>query len=501
MAIKSGKDRHARSAAWLLMVGSLAFTPGLSATGRHDDDRHSGHKGNDFRIEALSSRPELVTGGDVLVRIEVPRSVSLGKARVELNGRNVTSAFRNDAGGRSMTGLVKGLRLGGNVLEVSANGRGGRSERLTLTNHPISGPIISGPHQDPFVCETTTFTLPVTGGNLGAPLDADCSTTPRVDYVYKSSDGTLKPLPDPQVRPADLAQTTTTRGRTVPYIVRVETGTINRAIYQISMLHDPVNEPTPDRFRRPAGWNERLVYQFGGGCAAGYHQGRTTGNVLQTPSGGDILQHGYAMASSSLNVFGNNCDDLISAETMMMVKERFVERFGVPTYTIGSGSSGGSMQLHLIANNYPGLLDGIHPRNSFSDTLTFSTPYMDCGLLDRAFNTSTLAWTTEQKEAVVGHHYSYCSANTTWWLRFINPRAVCDAAIPPELLYDPVANPDGARCTLADNMINVYGRDPATGFGRRPYDNTGIQYGLTAVRAGGISVDQFLDLNETRRRL
>ena len=43
---------------------------------------------------------------------------------------------------------------------------------------------------------------------------------------------------------------------------------------------------------------------------------------------------------------------------MMMVKERFIERFGVPDHTIGWGASGGSVQQHLIAQNYPGLLDG-----------------------------------------------------------------------------------------------------------------------------------------------
>ena len=41
-----------------------------------------------------------------------------------------------------------------------------------------------------------------------------------------------------------------------------------------------------------------------------------------------MLRQGYAVASSSLNVFGNNCNDVLAAETMMMVKERFVEDTG-----------------------------------------------------------------------------------------------------------------------------------------------------------------------------
>jgi hypothetical protein len=47
-----------------------------------------------------------------------------------------------------------------------------------------------------------------------------------------------------------------------------------------------------------------------------------------------------------------------------------------------------------------------------------------------------------------------------------------------------------------DAARNVYGIDPATGFGRRPWDNVGVQYGLQTLNAGIISVKQFLDLNE-----
>ena len=74
----------------------------------------------------------------------------------------------------------------------------------------------------------------------------------------------------------------------------------------------------------------------------------------ETQFGDHGIAKGYAPASSSLNSFGTNCADVISVETMMMVKEHFIEAFGAPRYTIGSGRSGGSMQQHLIANNYPG---------------------------------------------------------------------------------------------------------------------------------------------------
>jgi hypothetical protein len=44
---------------------------------------------------------------------------------------------------------------------------------------------------------------------------------------------------------------------------------------------------------------------------------------------------------------------------MMMVKEHFIKQFGLSVHTIGVGDSGGSTHPQLIAQNFPGLLDGI----------------------------------------------------------------------------------------------------------------------------------------------
>ncbi len=78
----------------------------------------------------------------------------------------------------------------------------------------------------------------------------------------------------------------------------------------------------------------------------------------------------------------------------------------------------------------------------------------------------------------------------------MDPTGNFPAGFPPELRYDPVSNPTGARATIFDHTINVYGKYPDTGFARRPLDNVGVQYGLKALNDGIISVDQFLDLNE-----
>jgi hypothetical protein len=445
----------------------------------------------------------MVSGGDVLVQVNVPANVPLADVRVDLNGRDVTGSFRPGMVGGSVVGLVEGLALGRNTLAVSSTGRGragAPTARLALVNHPIAGPIFSGPHQTPFICETSTFVLPVTGGTLGPALDADCSTARRVDYVYRTTAGTFKPLPDPSVRPSDLAMATVD-GRIVNYIVRVETGPINRAIYQIAILHDPNVDPPISPWTRPAGWNGRLVYSFGGGCTPGYHQGNTTGGPLNNL----WLSRGFAAAASSLNVFGTNCNDVISAETMMMVKEHFIERFGVPRYTIGWGTSGGSMQQHLLAQNYPGLLDGITPGRSFPDALTFFTPISDCPLLAKAFNTSTQSWTASQKAGVAGWGtWDFCTTHVSSdWAALVragtSPGILfsgCSAVVPTALIYDPQTNPRGARCTWFDNAVNIFGRNPTNGFAPRAIDSVGVQYGLTAFNAGQINGEQFVDLNE-----
>lgn len=72
----------------------------------------------------------------------------------------------------------------------------------------------------------------------------------------------------------------------------------------------------------------------------------------------------------------------------------------------------------------------------------------------------------------------------------------CPAELAISLRFNRKTNPKGVPCDVYDHAVNVYGRDPKTGFARRPLDNVGIQYGLQALNAGTISKEQFLDLNE-----
>src|SRR6266852_6278705 len=191
-----------RSITLLIMVG--ASLVGLAGPAAADSEEpkfrllmeHLQEGSHDFAITTLSTRNDVVSGGNVLVRVEVARSIALGSVRVDVNGNDVTSVFREVAGSHALMGLVTGLVDGDNVLAASERTKRGKgpSGRLKVTNFPITGPIFSGPHETPFFCTTTTFNLPTTGGNLGQPLDADCSIATRIDYVYRSTNGTFKPL-------------------------------------------------------------------------------------------------------------------------------------------------------------------------------------------------------------------------------------------------------------------------------------------------------------------
>ena len=216
----------------------------------------------------------------------------------------------------------------------------------------------------------------------------------------------------------------------------------------------------------------------------------SNGGVLNN----EAVADGYAVASASLNVLQNNCNDVLSAETTMMVKEHFTKAFGAPVHTIGQGPSGGAMQQHLIAESYPGVLDGIIPIISFPDTLGETQITADCTLLDHYFS-SAQNWTDDQRTAVAGYvTWQTCKNNVAPYTPAVMNPSTCDPSVKP-LAFDPASNPNGARCTYADNEVNVYGRDPHTGFARRPYDNVGVQYGWAALNSGKISVDQFVDLN------
>jgi hypothetical protein len=451
-------------------------------------------------IATLSASADRVSGGDAAVRIDVPAGVDLGNVHVTLNGADVTAAFRAADSGHGLVGLVTGLRVGTNVLRAATKQTNpSLSARLDIENFPAHGPIFAGPPQSPWICETVA-------SGLGPSLDEDCTVPVRYDWFYRTTAGSFQPLPSlAPPFPADLAQTTTIDGHAVDYIVRVESGTINRSIYRIAILDDPtapISDPWSPGGRKPGpGWNGKLSYPFGGGCGPAYRSGR---NVVTSALMHDPLSLGFAVAFGTRNTLGTGCNDVVSAETVMMIKERFVERYGVPRFTIGAGGSGGAIQQHLIAHNYPGLLDALTPGVSYPDVASILPDVADCEILNRYFDTvaNPADWPGSRRTAVDG--YAVAATGRTvcqnGWSGFadglLNPSTRFDPVVPVEVRYHPVDNPTGVRATFFDGLVNVFGIDQATGFARSAYDNVGVEYGLHALNAGLISKAEFLDLNE-----
>jgi hypothetical protein len=285
----------------------------------------------------------------------------------------------------------------------------------------------------------------------------------------------------------------------VPFVVRLETGTINRAIYQTAVLIDPA-DPEPDPWSPPEPWNGRLVYTYGGGCEAGFFQGTSTGGVLRA----DMLGAGYAVASSTLNVNAQGgCNDPLSAETTLMVKERFAERYGPPLHTIGNGGSGGAMQQLLIAGAYPGILDGILPTLTFPDAITYFIDTEECRLPLRRWLNANVQ--DEETKRVIGGwaRWYTCEESLGPRTNRIGPDD-CPSVIPESERYDARTNPTGVRCSIYDAMRSVFGTarydeitpTPVVEFGRSPHSTVGVQYGLAALNENKISKELFLDLNE-----
>ena len=506
---------------------------------------------NDFEITPLSNRADLVSGGDVLIEVRVPRQVPLDAVIVTRNGEDVTSAFGADGDAHTLRGLVTGLEAGTNVIEAGmktprgARGKGRGtivvSERLEVTNHARGGPVFTGEQIQPWVCATPTAqpgsdTVPHTNpsGLSTFAVDDKCNIATEYRYWYKpagtptpcSGAACLQPY-DPAFPPDDVSMTITDLGEVVPFIVRQERGTINRGIYDVAVLWNP-NAPTGEQ----SAWNGKLQYSFGVASGSPRRQFPPSspwfGSSIWTTN--DLaLARGFMTAASSLTDHQLNSNLAIAAETVMMIKEHVIEQYGPIRYTMGLGCSGGSIEQNVIASQYPGLLDGLQISCTYPDSITTAIEVGDCVLLFNYFNSPEFAALTAgltedeidaMRAAIAGHQSAAgCPA---WVFSFgSNGRAgnipglpsVGDAIwstnaraefpnnclLPAALVYDPITNPGGYRCGPYDHAISVWGNAGDPLYPTRantPTDNTGVQYGLKALLDGAIRAEVFVSLNE-----
>ncbi len=133
---------------WLLLLTLVLAVPTsvLARDGRNRDA---------FTVSVVSSAADQVTGGNARLHIDVPEGFPLDRISVTVNRMEMSDQFSQIPGSNTLSGVVDGLLLGENEVRVRALGFGRQRPlpaNLTLTNHPITGPVFSGPHQHPFVC-------------------------------------------------------------------------------------------------------------------------------------------------------------------------------------------------------------------------------------------------------------------------------------------------------------------------------------------------------------
>ncbi|WP_245720661.1 DUF6351 family protein [Microbulbifer yueqingensis] len=397
--------------------------------------------------------------------------------------------------------------------------------------------LFSGPSTYPFYCGvnnvTTRQPLVDNQNGEGVPVFAvdeegnrteeiigysrDCSHPTHVSYFYRSiNDGDFYPLEQAE---GDIDQVTV-NGRSVDFVVRLETGTINRFFYAIAALRgagETAGKPSASN------WNRRLIYQFRGGVGVGRRQGDITkGDIVGRRA--DQLARGYAIVYSTGNQTSNHYNIWLAEDVARRLKKQFVSLYGEPLYTVGLGGSGGAIQQYLFAQNAPGLLDAAIPLYSYPDMVSQTIYVFDCEPLEYFFDVvdaDNPRWRDATERSVVqglpgsremnGRFHLLETAAALFDGRYRNGReGTTECTQGWRGLVPLVNNPNFVHFikSFADKVAEnthwshwedlraFYGADE-TGYANSAWDNEGVQYGLEALRRGQLSVDTFLELNAT----
>ena len=228
------------------------------------------------------SRPDTISGDGLLMQVS---TTSHSNRIAQHDGRDVTGSFKPTESSDSLIGLLTGLKPGKNTLEIRVNGLT-RAEIEMLDYASLALSFLALTRSRSFAKQSTMDSGPRKNGTPLQKQSFSVATNPRsrfgdprwrgsqlisqygqrvFDPGFKAYDLSVPP-------PADVAQTGTSDGKTVNYIVRREIGTINRAVYGIQCLRQPV-QPLATPWARPkSDWNGRFVYDFDVGCSAGYRR-------------------------------------------------------------------------------------------------------------------------------------------------------------------------------------------------------------------------------------
>ena len=135
-----------------------------------------------------------------------------------------------------------------------------------------------------------------------------------------------------------------------------------------------------------AAWTQRVILRIGESTGAQYNQGSNSfGDGFEDSRPTQSLARGIAYVIATLNVNKTNANDVLAAKTIMMVKQHLAKNYGLPRWTAGWDGSGGAIQQLLVADNCPGLLDGVMANAAFPDVWGTAQSVTDCRRLNRYF--------------------------------------------------------------------------------------------------------------------
>ena len=544
---------------------ALAAAVALFVVGCDDNDDANFPPTSGLTITTLSNRADLISGGSALVELRTPGFLFPATLKVARDGTDITAAFAQNAQGRIL-GLVTGLKNGTNTISATTTDGSWVGAQLVITNHPIGGPVLLGSQTTPWVCATPVPVAAVgntpasnASGLSTAATDAQCNIATEYKLWYRTKTpvtvtagdgGCSFVLPDPSPTIANPTPTTradscfqpyvpgttaaasvaaslvTIGGAPVPYIVRVERGTLNRGIYDIAVLFDPTKPAWTATAPQPQ-WTGKVVYSYGASTGQPRLQFRTEQNWADDTA----LSRGFMTVDHSLTDSLYNSNRTLAAETTLMMKEHIVDTYGEIKFTMANGCSGGSIGQNTVSSIYPGLLDGIQPSCDYVDSITTGIEVTDCVLLVNVYNTPqwqalmtglTQAQIDVKKAAIEGHRDKSGCQGWNNAFGFNNkpgnyvPTLVVNATtgaiapsgaprnncgLPAALVYDPVTNPTGTRCGDPDLAAMIWGTTTGLpgGASKRALstnDNVGVQYGFKALLAGTITPEEFVTLNE-----
>ena len=491
-------DRRRALAASVLAALLMCACAAVPASARRPQAKRHAR----LSISVLSNRADLISGGDALVAINLPKRVKPSSVRVrlsrkarrkrhgrKLHGRSITSAFAVRSDGH-YEGLVTGLPLGRSFLQATARLRHRRiGARIPITNHPIGGPVFAGPQIQPWTCQQGATTRSATSRRSSS--SSTCPRAPRPTGAAlpgTNSNGRRRLVP--ALRPEEpaaggpIATTTTDRRR-------------DRAVHRPA--RDRLHRPRPVRDRgavrpgqavdaRPAPqrqFNHRLVITHGFSCDTEYKTGERAERARAEGAGRRVHRRCRTRSTTP----ATTATSLTQAESLVMTKEYAIDHYGTVRWTIGSGCSGGSLVQQQVANAYPGVYQGITPQCSFTDAWSSAMQYeeyyfglqvprgpdaLGSGRGLRPGRDDRVLRPPEPRQP--GHVHDGDP-------ELGQPVAVLPrrAGRPGLQRADQPARACAARCRTTWSTRSAATRD---GFARRGFDNVGVQYGLKGLRAG-----------------